>query len=54
MIGSKHTDCVNILHTVGINRVEVLADPVGEFTRSREKFTIPIQESCSSAIGVLV
>ena len=54
MIGSKHTDCVNILHAVGTNRGDVVADPVGEFTSSREKFTTPIQESCSSATGVLV
>ena len=54
MIGSKHKDYVNILRRVETNRGEVVADPVREFTSSREEFTTPIQESCSSATGVLV
>ena len=57
MIRSKHTDYDNILHVVETNRGnEVVAGPVREFTSSREKFTIPIQESCSSATstGMLV
>ena len=55
MIGSKLTDYDNILHTVGTNRDdEVVVDPVREFTSSRKNFTIPIQESCSAATGVLV
>ena len=56
MIGSKHTDYVNILRAVEANGGEVLAGPVirREFNGSREKFTTPIQESSSSATGVLV
>ena len=55
MIGSKLTDYDNILHTVDTNRYdEAVVDPVREFNSSRKNFTIPVQESCSAATGVLV